>query len=162
MKCQALFPWKKKLKCCLLQLWLVLYGLTKTPHYTGISPTWRKHTALCLGSYVRSYQLLRTDWRSSGREEMIVVMCFCSFCTFSSVTTLLFVANFWKQIIHKLVTVFSEKTDVPHPEFSIFPLLWPWKLGQGHKNLIIFIVMSQLYIHEKLVRIKLLGPVVQS
>ena len=43
--------------------------------------------------------------------------------------------------ILKLVTVFSEKTDVPPrpTKFSVQLLLWPWQLGQGHKNLISFL-----------------------
>ena len=35
----------------------------------------------------------------------------------------------------QLVIVFSEKIDVTK-EFSVFLLLWPWKLGQSHQNLI--------------------------
>ena len=50
----------------------------------------------------------------------------------------------------KLVTVFSGKTDVPHPKFSVFLLLWSLKLGQGHQSNQFF-VMSQLYIHENLI-----------
>ena len=39
------------------------------------------------------------------------------------------------------VAVFSEKTDFPHlPNQSMVAIsvmkLWPWKLGQGHQNLI--------------------------
>ena len=39
------------------------------------------------------------------------------------------------------IAVFSEKTDVPHlPNQSMVAIsvmkLWPWKLGQGHQNLI--------------------------
>ena len=44
-----------------------------------------------------------------------------------------------KNIIN--IAVFSEKTDVPHlPNQSMVAIsvmkLWPWKLGQGHQNLI--------------------------
>ena len=38
--------------------------------------------------------------------------------------------------------------------FSFNLLLWPYKLGQGHQNLISFFVMSQLYSHENLARIQ--------
>ena len=39
------------------------------------------------------------------------------------------------------IAVFSEKTDVPNlPNRSMVAIsvmkLWPWKLGQGHQNLI--------------------------
>ena len=48
------------------------------------------------------------------------------------------------KLLKKTVTniaVFSEKTDVPHlPNQSMVAIsvmkLWPWKLGQGHQNLI--------------------------
>ena len=41
------------------------------------------------------------------------------------------------------IAVFSEKTDVPHlPNQSMVVIsvmkLWPWKLGQGHQNLILY------------------------
>ena len=43
-----------------------------------------------------------------------------------------------KKNLCKLVTVFSEKTDVPntHPHQTMnfqFFYWWPWKLGQGHQ-----------------------------
>ena len=39
-------------------------------------------------------------------------------------------------------------------ELSVFLLLWPWKLSQGHQKSDQFFVMSQLYIHKNLVRIQ--------
>ena len=41
------------------------------------------------------------------------------------------------------IAVFSEKSDVPHlPNQSMVAIsvmkLWPWKLGQGHQNLICY------------------------
>lgn len=67
------------------------------------------------------YQLLRTDWRSSGKEEIMVVICFCSFSMFSSVTTtLLFVANFYmktkqKQSVH-VKTIFILQSSNEHKD----------------------------------------------
>ena len=44
-------------------------------------------------------------------------------------------------VLRSNIAVFSEKTDVPHlPNQSMVAIsvmkLWPWKLGQGHQNLI--------------------------
>ena len=41
-------------------------------------------------------------------------------------------------------------------EYLVFPLLWSWKLGQGHQNLISLsnLLMSKLYIHENWVGIQ--------
>lgn len=47
--------------------------------------------------WVKGRQLLRTDWRSSGSEEIMAFMCFSSLLMFSSFTaTLLLAAKFWK------------------------------------------------------------------
>ena len=44
----------------------------------------------------------------------------------------MYVQKIKKKLILKKVIVFSEKIDLSHHEFSVFLLLWPWKLGQGH------------------------------
>ena len=49
-----------------------------------------------------------------------------------------------------VVTALSEKPDVPHYEFSgVFLWLSPWKLGQGHQNLISSLLSSH-YIPVKI------------
>ena len=57
-------------------------------------------------------------------------------------------------IIFELVIVFSEKTDVPQPWIFSFSAVVTLKIRSRSPKSNHFFVMSQLYIHENLVKIQ--------